>query len=387
MSTLRDLSFSVEEYRARVKKVQQEMAKIGLDALLCHDFANTCYLTGIQSIMGTAKYFMTLVPKEGDPTLVGQDFEMPNALISCWLEDKASFGIFGDPIETSHRLLAERGLADKTLGVEMNTLCLSAANHEKLRKAFPRASFVDASNLVINMRMVKSPAEVEYLRQSARISSGAMKVAMDVAAEGRTDNDIAAAAVEYCIRQGGEFFCIEPIVSLGLRSGVPHCTFTRNPIKKGDLCFIEIGACYHRYSAPIIRTFSIGAPGREEQRVCDEIEASLNAVIENLKPGISAREVALKARKPWEWTYTNKELFWNGAYGYSTGLGFPPDWGDASVLIREEDTSILKPGMVFHCTNNVRKGGVYGMGISETVAITEKGCEVLTNFPRHLFVK
>jgi Xaa-Pro dipeptidase len=213
-----------------------------------------------------------------------------------------------------------------------------------------------------------------------------MQVVLRMAAEGKTDNDLAAAAMEFCVREGGEFFCIEPIISLGARSGVPHCTFARNRIEKGDLCFVEIGACVHRYSGPLIRTFSIGEPGVMERRVCDEVQASLDAVIDTLRPGIPAREVALKARKPWEWTYTNKELFWNGAYAYSTGLGFPPDWGDANLLIREEDDFILTPGMVFHCTNNVRKGGIFGVGISETVAITETGCEVLTNLPRKLFV-
>src|SRR5688572_21399793 len=58
VSKLRKLSFTVEEYRDRVKKVQREMAKVGMDALLSHNFASICYLTGFQSIMGTAKYFM-----------------------------------------------------------------------------------------------------------------------------------------------------------------------------------------------------------------------------------------------------------------------------------------------------------------------------------------
>lgn len=386
MSELRNLSFTVEEYRSRVKKVQREMAKVGMDALLSHNFPSICYLTGFQSIMGTAKYFMAVVPKEGDPWLLGQSFEMPNALIHCWLEDKIGYELFIDPIEASRKLLVERGLADKRLGLEMNTLCLSAASCERLKQALPRATFLDASNVVASVRAVKSSTEIDYLRQASRITSGAMGKALEEAKIGKTDNDIAAAAMDYCVRHGGEFFCLEPIVSLGGRSGVPHCTFGRNKIKPGDLCFIEIGACIHRYSGALIRTFSIGKPGPIQQRVCDEIEASLNAVIANLKPGIPAREVALKARKPWEWTYTNQELFWNGAYGYSTGLGFPPDWGDADLNIREEDLTILQPGMVFHCTNNIRKGGVFGMGISETVAITETGCEVLTDFPRHLFV-
>src|ERR1700722_9879086 len=112
MAQLRNLSFTVEEYRARVRKVQTAIAETPLDGLLCHDVASTCYLTGFQSIIGAGKYVMTFVPREGDPVLVAQDFEMYNASISCWLEKegKRAYRLFDDPITTTSQLLFERGL-------------------------------------------------------------------------------------------------------------------------------------------------------------------------------------------------------------------------------------------------------------------------------------
>ncbi len=359
-----------------------------LDALLCHNVASTCYLTGFQSIIGAGKYSATLVLRDGDPILIAQDFEMYNAQISCWLDDEKKFAykLFEDPIDLTRHLLLEKGLERGRVGIETGQSCLTHDEFESLTRAMPEAQFDNATSIVANVRAIKSPEEINYIRNAAIISSGAMEAVMQLAGEGKTDNDLAAAAMEYCVRHGGEFFCIEPIISLGARSGVPHCTFTRNRVKNGDLCFVEIGACIQRYSGPIIRSFSVGEPGDFERRVCDEIQASLEAVIENLRPGIRARDVALRSRAPWEWTFTHQELFWNGAYAYSIGLGFPPNWGDSPILVREQDQTILKPGMVFHCTNNVRKGGVFGVGISETVVITETGCEVLTCCPRHLYI-
>jgi Xaa-Pro dipeptidase len=304
MTNLRNLSFTVVEYRARVRMVQQALAKTHLNALLCHSPASICYLTGFQSIVGSAKYAMALIPLEGDPILLAQDFEIYNALISCWLEakDRPEYKLYQDPIETTGQLLLERGLGTAILGVETGQFAIARSQLDALTQALPYATFIDAKEIITNLRAIKSEAEIAHIRRASTISSGAMRLILKLAQPGKTDNDLAAAAMEYCVREGGEFFCIEPIISLGSRSGVPHCTFSRNRIQKGDLCFVEIGACIHRYSGPIIRTFSVGEPGATEKRVSDEAQASLNAVIESLGPGISSREIACQARKPWEWT-------------------------------------------------------------------------------------
>src|ERR1051325_6885175 len=75
---LRALSFPVEEYRARVRNVQREIARLDLDALLCHTASNVCYLTGFESVLWY-KYVLAIILREGDPILLTEDFEMPNA--------------------------------------------------------------------------------------------------------------------------------------------------------------------------------------------------------------------------------------------------------------------------------------------------------------------
>src|SRR5688500_5182115 len=148
MAILRNLSFSVDEYRSRVARVQRRMLEQDLDALLCHDFASICYLTGFQSIMGTAKYFMAVVPREGAPCLLGQDFELYNARIGCWLDDLVPYAVFADPVAASRALLLERGLSDKRLGLELRAPCLTPECFAGLREAIRRAELLDASDLV-----------------------------------------------------------------------------------------------------------------------------------------------------------------------------------------------------------------------------------------------
>ena len=78
---------------------------------------------------------------------------------------------------------------------------------------------------------------------------------------------------------------------------------------------------------------------------------------------------------------------WHGIYAYSVGLGFPPEWNDSDVLVVKGSATVLRPGMVFHCSTSIRDPGILGATCSETVLITERGCEVLTDLPRELFVR
>ena len=85
----------------------------------------------------------------------------------------------------------------------------------------PQATWVDASDLVASIKVIKSPAEIACMRQAARLTSSGMRAAIAVFAEGKTDNDVAAAAYEAIIAGGSETMSLDPIVTVGEWSGVP----------------------------------------------------------------------------------------------------------------------------------------------------------------------
>ena len=99
---------------------------------------------------------------------------------------------------------------------------------------------------------------------------------------------------------------------------------------------------------------------------------------------VTAGEVAARSEKalgplPRGWV-------WHGIYAYSVGLGFPPEWADCdAVEVSRGGKAELRSGMVFHCSTSIRDPLRVGMTCSETVLITERGCEVLTDLPRELF--
>jgi Xaa-Pro aminopeptidase len=380
-SSVRRLAFSLEEYARRLTQVQSAMTERGLAALVVHDRAALCYLTSFENCYMTAPY-AALVPARAEPVLFASEFEMLNAAATSWCEYRETFRVGDDPLRALAHGIRERGLETASLGVQMNAL--SAQQYAQLRALLPDAAFQDASTLLPEIMQIKSAEEIAHLREAGRLSTLGMETALHECAAGKTDNDVAAAAYAAMVRGGGEFMCIEPIVTAGNRSGIPHTTFRRTRLAAGDAIFIEVGGCYFRYSAPLMRTAAIAPVADEVRRATGACRASLEALLENMRPGVLAREAAQKARAAW--MPLCDELIWHGIYGYSVGLGFPPDWNDAPLLITEKSDYAFEAGMCFHATTSLRRALEFGVACSETVLITQTGHEILTGTPRELHV-
>jgi Xaa-Pro aminopeptidase len=232
---------------------------------------------------------------------------------------------------------------------------------------------------------VKSDEELAAMREAARISSLGMHAALDTVRLGATDNDVAAAAMAEVVRAGGEHFAIVPIVTSGRRSGIPHTTFRRTRLERGDPVFIEVCATYQRYSAPMLRTASVGEPSADIRRAHEACRASVETLIAEIRPGIPAGQVARRAGAAMR--AIEPSLLWHGYYGGSNGLSFSPTYSDGgAVAITEQSDDELLPGMTFHASTSLRRLGEFGVTVGETVAVTETGCEVMTAAPRELHV-
>jgi Xaa-Pro dipeptidase len=378
---LRALSFPVEEYRRRVRAVQQEMALRDVDVLLCHTAANICYLTGFEAVLWY-KYTVAAVPREGDPVLLAQDFEMPNACATAWCEDRVTYPCHGDPIPVTKDLLERRGWARKRIGIELNRWSMSVPTYLQLKDALAGATLVDATDLVDQVKATKSPLEIEVLRASAALTSAGMIAARSSVGIGRTDNDVAGAAYSALVRGGSEYMAIDPIVTVGARSSIPHSTYRRVTIGAGESVLIEVGACVHRYSSASMRA-ALTTPAPELARhMYEACRASVDAVVAAMRPGAVGDDIARKGDATLG--AFGRDYVWHGIYGYSLGLGFPPDWNDCADLIMRGSRLALRPGMVFHVSTSLRKVGVCGVAFSETVLVTETGAEILTHVPREL---
>ena len=127
----------------------------------------------------------------------------------------------------------------------------------------------------------------------------------------------------------------------------------------------------------------VGQPSDEHIEAADALRGVLESAIEAIRPGLTAGEVDRQCRSVVEKRGLGDFFRHRAAYGI--GIGFPPNWSEGHIYaIRPDDPLVLQPNMTFHVIPTLFKP-TFGMCFSDSVRVTDDGCELLTNFPRRLF--
>lgn len=378
-----ELSFPKAEYDARLARLHAEMDARGLDALLVSDPGNMFYVSGYYTFE-TSLHGCVLLPRRGDAAIQVASLEVGVAVLKTWIDEVVGYdwSKSGEIVQQLVRLLRARGLAGKRIGIEALLTGFRIQHLRDLEAALPDTKFVDASDILYRSRVVKSAAELDCHRKAAAITWVGIQAGLAAVAPGKTDNEVAGVAYEAMARAGSEFMSIQPIVSSGHRHGWAHTHFMRVKLKAGDTVFLEFGGVYKRYCSPMMRTAYIGKPSEQVLRVADALKESVSRIIAAAKPGRTCHDVAVEAGKGL--AKVAGEAFHSGVYGYTVGAQFPPSWVEGSAFFAEGDETVLKPNMVFHTPTCFRVPNRFGIGLSETLLITETGCEPLTQKTRDL---
>jgi Xaa-Pro dipeptidase len=377
------LAFPREEYDRRLAAVQKGMASRDLEALLLFAPTNLCYLTGYNTV-GYTNYQALLVPSSGKPSLIVRLLEGPVAKATTWLDTIETYEDHEDPATAVRRAVEKAGFLSRSLGAEQTGPFLSVRDYRHLEEVLG-CKLSNGSGIVEGARVIKSPLEIEYMRNAARTTEAGMNAAFRAIAVGKTENDVAGDCYRAMVKAGSEFFSSQPILTSGEKSGLAHTTFHRRTLRTGDAFLIEIGGVWNRYTGALMRTAAVGRVPKNVQRMYDCCVEALEATLGAIRPGARSEEVQAACQEVIDrWGY---EPNFRKRIGYSLGIGFAPGWGEGHIMdLKHHDSRELRPGMVFHIVPALRDYGKFGVGLSETVTVTETGVEVITNFARGLFV-
>ncbi|MGH9320294.1 MAG: M24 family metallopeptidase [Vicinamibacteria bacterium] len=378
----RDLAFGAGEYRRRLSDLRSRMDERGARSFLVVVPENVCYLSGYDSI-GYSSFHALLVPIAGEPILLVREMELTVAQTTTWLSELETYGDIDDPVQTLLTVMRRRGFASEGMAVEQTGGLVSASVISRLLAGMPGA--LDGSRLVEQGRRIKSYEEIARIREACRITEAAMGAALGGLRPGVTENAVAAAAFGAMMSSGSDFGVIEPIVTSGWRSGVAHTTFANRELEPGDTVLLEMSGCRRRYFGPLMRGAVIAPVDPEVRRMAEAILAALEAALAAIRPGATSGAVDAACRSVLE--EAGYEALFRKRTGYSVGVAYAPDWGEGHIVsLRRNDATVLEPGMVFHIPPALRVPRRYGLGFSETVLVTEGGCEALTRFPRELHI-
>ena len=274
-----------------------------------------------------------------------------------------------------------RGWLGKKVGIDRNAWFLTVNLYQRLVEEC--GPFLDGSGLVEPLRRVKSALEIAEMEKAGQANDAGMRAGLAATKVGASENDVAAAIMGAAIAAGSEYVGMEPFVTSGPRSGIPHTTWLRRRIEPGDIAVLETSACYNRYHAALFRTVAIGKVpelARDMYKVCAE---GLAAAIDKLRPGNSCADVHLAVQ-----AIIDKAGYTAGyrkRTGYSMGISFAPDWGEGNILSLFRGIDVpLEPGMAFHVPITLREYNKFTVAVSETVLVTDGAPRTLSAIPRDL---
>ena len=379
------LPFPNAEYERRLASLRKSMARQDLSAFISFTPENIYYLTGHDS-PGYYFYQACVVTHEGLPVNVLRRIETTNTIWHSWSRRVVGYEDRQDPVAATLALLDELAVSGKRIGMEAESFFVTPKRYEALRAGIEqRSGSVVDTQLVELLRLIKSQSELAYIRRGARVVEKAMRAAIAASSEGATEDTVAGAMWQAMASAGGEYAGLPPFITSGPRSSLCHATWAGRRYERGDVLAYELPGVVKRYVAPLFRCGTVGAAPDDARRLADACISSLEAAIAAIRPGASSGEVHAASRRNFE-KKGYGELHGHRT-GYSVGINYPPDWGEGQIMsLWSGDDRQLAPGMTFHLVPGVFVPNKFIINISETVLVTETGCEPITQFPRELFV-
>jgi Xaa-Pro dipeptidase len=387
---------SIEERDRRYKLVRGEMAKRGIDCLLLP--ANTGRWEQLQgdsryltTIGGFATEVFTVFPREGEVTAYIFNRAAWWKQAQKWVTDvRDGRNQWG---QNAVERINEIGLQKGTIGISGLAGLFRApegiipySSVKAIQDAFPQAKIVNATEMMQEIRAVKSAEEVSMLERSAAIIEKTIEAMVENANPGVSEKELYGAMVHAMLANGGE---LPTLFFLSAGPGLSNSSFvpTDYRIQKGDRIIDEIEAKYGGYAAQAVSPVVIGAPDQEYQTMIDISRACFDAILDAMKPGVTFGELFERYRQTVEQEGKGKYL-WNHPMMHARGLG-----DDGPALLGDKDLERfskieLQSGMTFILKPQVRPAQGKGRGsIGDTVTVTDNGARRLGKRELKLIVK
>ncbi|MBI3707318.1 MAG: aminopeptidase P family protein [Proteobacteria bacterium] len=372
------LHFTREELAARRAAAIKAMTARGLDGLLMFRQESMYYLTGYDTF-GYVFFQCLYLGADGRFFLLTRVPDLRQARHTSVIEDIHIWVDAPDaqPAVELCKALAEYGAKGRRLGVEYESYGLTARNGFRLNAALDGfAELIDASDLVSRLRVVKSPAELVYVRRAAELADLALAEANRLAVPGAFEGDILAAMTGAIFRGGGDDPANEFIIGSG-RDGLLCRYFTgRRKLDADDQLTLEFAGVYRHYHACLMRTIKTGRVGQRQRDMHKLALEALQAAKSALKPGRPIGEVFDAHARVFD--AAGGKVHRLNACGYSLGTTFAPNWMDWPMFYHGNPEPAA-PGMVFFL-HMILADSDTGLAMmpGETVVVTATGCERLS---------
>lgn len=397
MKELRFPDFPRDEYLARYARTQKLLKERRLDALFLTNRQNLRYFAGLRDGAWDAHhfYFLTLLPAEGEPVLfVANGF---NHLVKqCWIEDvrywpwQKEFYLAKESgaIDLVVHTLAENHLATGVIGMELSPdlhVHMGQRHFSALHQRMSQAQIVDGSDVIWEIRSIKSPAEIARLRRAAAISAKGVNMGFQSLKPGLTEKQVVDIMTATMCAEGASELRFNALYA-GPRAMWADGMPSSYVLQPGDLVQFDGGCVYEGYWCDFKRMAAIGEPQPAQRRFYKLAKAGLFAAIETIRPGVpfsAPLQAAFAVNDQAGFSEFSHWCLDNGwsAIGHSIGLDIHEMPGLSAT-----NTTLIQENMVLSIEPYITLDGVYPFwdaeekfGLEDVVLVTQQGAEILTS--------
>lgn len=372
----------------RLQRAKDALEAHDLGALVCFEFNSVRYITSTHVGEWARDKFnrFTVLPRGGEPILFDPAPQAKRE--TCpWLEGRirppisgmkgavpANVGRVDDMAAEIHEVLADHGVADDPIGLDISEYALVQSLEDR------GLDLVDGQQAILDARMIKTDEEVELLRTAGAMVDAAYDTVVRHLRPGITENELVAKVNERLYDMGSERVSCVNCVS-GPR-GAPHPhTMSDRRIRPNELVFLDIMHSFNGYQTCYYRTFSCGEPSEAQVEAYDTAWTWLKDAIDAVEPGVTTADVARQFPKAEDFGFESEDDAFLLQVGHGVGLGL---WEKPVIsrLFSLENPFEIREGMTFALeTWCPVEGGDGAARIEEEVVVTEDGCEPLFKYP------
>ena len=371
------IHFNKEEFQKRKSKVIEKLKNQNLDGLLMFRQESMYWLTGYDTF-GYVYFQCLVLTVKGDLVLLTRAPDLRQAQntsiikdIRIWIDKEKA-----NPANELKNILSELSLENSNLGVEYEAYGLTGRNAMRLNNSLKNfATLHDESELVSYLRVIKSPAEIIYVKKAAELADKAMEAAWKYAHAGQNESKILAEMQSAVFNGGGDYPANEFIIGSGKNALLCRYQSEKRKLDKVDQLSIEWAGTYKHYHSAMFRTIPIGKISIKQKKMYEACVEALKACENKLKPGNKVGEVFDVHAEVFDKLGYKKSRM--NACGYSLGTTFAPNWMDWPMLYTGNPV-VLTSGMVFFMHMILMDSdNQLAMNLGETYLLTNNGNERL----------
>ncbi|WP_230893134.1 M24 family metallopeptidase [Halobacterium sp. KA-6] len=353
---------------------QKQLAVEGAEALVLFPSVDMQYLSGFTD-EPMERHLFLILGENGEPAFVAPELYESHIEDDSWVDDVRTYGDGDDPLALVEEVADDLDIGEGRLLVDDRMWAQFTLD---LRETFPAADFGLASEVIGELRVRKSKAEVDALRRAGVAADAAMADVHDLGSDavGMTETELAAYIEDRLTVHGGEETSFAPIVGSGPNGAKPHHRHGDREIDVGDPVVLDFGTRIDGYPSDQTRTVVFGGdPPSEFKTVHEVVREAQQAAIETIQPGVPAEAVDTAARE------VIADAGYGDAFIHRTGHGLGLEVHEDPYIVSGNDER-LQEGMVFSVEPGVYFDGKFGVRIEDIVVVTTDGCERLNDTSR-----